>query len=91
VLVYRRWVAGLEHAREASLQARRLLEVNSEAYDAYYVIGLSEYVLAQIPALLRPFAKIPGVVGDRSRAAKFLEAVAGADCYFQDFAWSWND
>jgi hypothetical protein len=86
VLVYRRWLAGLEHAQEASLQARRLLEVNAQAYDAYYVIGLSEYVLAQIPLLLRPFAKIPGIVGDRRRAVEFLEAVARAGAYLQDFA-----
>lgn len=86
VLIYRRWMAGLEHAQQASLQARRLLQVNSGAYDAYYVIGLSEYVLAQVPALLRPFAKIPGVVGDLRRAVQFLETVAEDGCYFRDFA-----
>jgi hypothetical protein len=86
VLVYKRWMAGLEHAREAGLHARRLLEVNRQAYDAYYVIGFSEYVLSQVPGLLRPFAKIPGVVGEQRRAVQFLEAVADARCYFQDFA-----
>jgi hypothetical protein len=86
VLVYKRWMAGLEHAREAGRHARRLLEVNREAYDAYYVIGLSEYVLSQVPELLRPVARIPGVVGERRRAVQFLEAAARDGCYFQDFA-----
>ena len=86
VLVYRRWMEGLDHARAASLQARRLLEVNAEAYDAYYVIGLSEYVLSRVPRLFRPFAKIPGIVGDRGRAVQFLEAASESGCYFRDFA-----
>jgi hypothetical protein len=86
VLLYKRWMASLKHAQAASLQARRLLEVNPEAYDAYYVIGLSEYVIAQIPALLRPFARIPGIVGQKSRAMQFLEAVATSGFYLQDFA-----
>jgi hypothetical protein len=87
VLAYKRWMAGLDHAKEAGFYARRLLEVNRQAYDAYYVIGLSEYVLSQVPGLLRPFAKIPGVIGERGRAVQFLEAVAGSpECYFQDFA-----
>lgn len=86
VLLYRRWMASLKHAQGASLQARRLLEVNAKAYDAYYVIGLSEYVVAQIPAIIRPFAKIPGVVGQKSRALQFLEAAARGGWYLQDFA-----
>ena len=86
VLVYKRWMRALKHAQEASLQARRLLEADARAYDAYYVIGLSEYVLAQVPGWVRPFAKIPGVVGDRRRGVQFLEAAARDDCYFRDFA-----
>lgn len=86
VLVYRKWMAGLKHAQAASIEARRLLEVNADAYDAYYVIGLSEYVLSQIPGILRTFTKIPGVVGQKSRAIQFLEAAARKGCYLQDFA-----
>jgi hypothetical protein len=85
VLIHKRWMAGLQHAKAAALNARRLLEVNPAAYDAYYVIGLSEYVMAQVPALFRPFAKIPGVVGEKSRALQFLEAVAREGWYLRDF------
>jgi hypothetical protein len=86
VLVYRRWMAGLRHAQAASVEARQLVEVNADAYDAYYVIGLSEYVLSEIPAILRPFTKIPGVIGQKSRAIQFLDAAARKGCYLQDFA-----
>ena len=86
VLLHKRWMDSLKHAQAAGLYAQRLLEVNAKAYDAYYVVGLSEYVIAQIPVFLRPFAKIPGIVGQKPRAIDFLEAAAGAGCYLQDFA-----
>jgi hypothetical protein len=85
-LLHKRWVQSLKHAQEATLQARRLLEVNAQAFDAYYVIGLSEYVIAQVPAIVRPFAKIPGIMGQKSRAIHFLEAAGDAGFYLQDFA-----
>jgi hypothetical protein len=86
VLLHKRWMASLTHAQRASLQAQRLLEVNAQAHDAYYVIGLSEYVMAHIPGIIRPFARIPGIVGQKSRAIQFLEAAASGGCYLQDFA-----
>ena len=86
VLVHKRWMVALTHAQAASTEARRLLEVNPQAYDAYFVIGFSEYVLTQLPGVVRPFAKIPGVVGEKTRALQFLEAAARKGCYLQDFA-----
>ena len=74
VLLYKRWMASLKPAQGAGLHARQLLEVNPEAHDAYYVIGFSEYVLAHVPAIIRPFARIPGVLGEKPRAIQFLEA-----------------
>src|SRR5205823_1162743 len=85
-LLHKRWMASLTHAQEAAMQAQRLLKVNDRAYDAYYVIGMTEYLVTQIPVLVRPFARIPGIVGKKSRAIDFLEAAAGAGCYLQDFA-----
>jgi hypothetical protein len=86
VLFYKRWMDSLKHAQAAASYARRLLDANPHASDAYYVIGLSEYVMTQIPALIRPFAKIPGVVGQKSRAIQFLEAAGRDGHYLQDFA-----
>ena len=76
VLVYKRWMAGLEHAQEAGLQARRLLEVNRQAYDAYYVIGLSEYVLSQVPAVIAAVCEDSGGGGGVSKGC----AVSGGSC-----------
>jgi hypothetical protein len=47
---------------------------------------LSEYVLSQVPAIIRPFARIPGVLGQKRRAIQFLEAAARSGHYLQDFA-----
>jgi hypothetical protein len=85
-LVLKRWTASLRHAQEASSQARRLLSINPAAYDAYFVIGFSEHMLGQIPAIFRPFTKIPGIVGQTGRAIQFLEAAAEGGWYFQEFA-----
>jgi hypothetical protein len=85
-LVLRRWVTSLRHAQQANLQARRLLSLNPAAYDAYFVIGFSEHMLEQIPAVFRPFTKIPGIVGQTARAIQFLEAVAQSGWYFREFA-----
>lgn len=85
-LLYRRWVSSLDYARAAGASARRLLEVNAGAYDAYYVIGISEYVLSRLPGIVGMFATIPGIVGDMTRAVQFLEATAAQGYYLRDFA-----
>jgi hypothetical protein len=85
-LFHKRWMPSLQHAKAATTYARQLLEKNAQAYDAYYIIGFSEYVIAQVPGFIRPFAKIPGIAGQKSRAIEFLEAAARSGRYMQDFA-----
>jgi hypothetical protein len=85
-LFHKRWMASLKHAQAAAMHARRLLDTDPKAYDAYYVIGFSEYILSQLPAFIRPFTRIPGIVGQKSRAIQFLEAAARSGRYLQDFA-----
>jgi hypothetical protein len=85
-LVFRRWTASLDHARQANLHAQHLLSLNPGAYDAYFVIGFNEHMLAQIPPVFKPFTKIPGIVGHTGRAIQFLEAAAVSGWFFRDFA-----
>ena|SRR5580704_4318516 len=85
-LVFRRWNTSLDHAKLANLHAQRLLKLNPSAYDAYFVIGFSEQMLAQIPMVFKPFTKIPGIVGHTGRAIQFLEAAAASGWFFRDFA-----
>jgi hypothetical protein len=85
-LVFKKWMVSFRHAQDAALHARRLLGLNPAAYDAYFVIGFSEHLIQEIPAIFRPFTKIPGIVGETSRAIAFLEAAASGGHYFQEFA-----
>ncbi len=85
-LVYKRWMQSFRHAQAATLRARQLLSLNHKAYDAYFVIGFSEYLIQEIPAIFRPFTKIPGIVGQTSRAIQFLDAAASGGDYFREFA-----
>jgi len=85
-LVFKRWLLSFRHAQAATLCARQLLGLNPEAYDAYFVIGLSEYLIQEIPAIFRPFTKIPGIVGQTGRAIQFLDAAARRGDYFREFA-----
>ncbi|MBV8550239.1 MAG: hypothetical protein JOY54_02985 [Acidobacteriaceae bacterium] len=85
-LAFKRWMVSFQHAKTATLRARHLLALNPEAYDAYFVIGFSEHLIQEIPMIFRPFAKIPGIVGQTSRAIQFLEAAATGGQYFREFA-----
>jgi hypothetical protein len=85
-LVFKRWMVSFRHAQDAAWHARRLLVLDAGAYDAYFVIGFSEHLIQVLPAFVRPFAKIPGIVGETGRAIGFLEAAASGGHYFQVFA-----
>jgi hypothetical protein len=85
-LVFKRWAASFSHAKTAARHARELLALNSQAYDAYFVIGFSEHLIQKIPAVFRPFTKIPGIAGENGRAIQFLEAAAHQGWYFREFA-----
>jgi hypothetical protein len=85
-VVFKKWATSLKHAQQAHIQARRLLELNPQAHDAYFVFGFSENLLSKVPSIFRPFAKIPGAVGKRDRAILFLEAAASGGFYYREFA-----
>ncbi len=85
-LVFKRWLLSFRHAQAATHQATQLLAINPKAYDAYFVIGFSEYLVQEIPIIFRPFTQIPGIVGQTSRAIQFLEAASTGGDYFKEFA-----
>jgi hypothetical protein len=85
-LVSKRWSASLAHAERAHVLARRLLEREPSAHDAYFVFGSTEYLISRIPAPVRPFASIPGIAGDKKKAIRFCEIAAASGWYFQEFA-----
>lgn len=85
-LVLSQWAAGLSHAQEANLLGRKLLKANPAAHDAYCIFGSSEYLISRVPAAIRPFAKIPGVIGSRPKAIQFCEVASRTGRYYKEFA-----
>ncbi len=85
-LVSKRWSASLAHAERAHALARRLLEDDPSAHDAYFVFGFTEFLLSRIPAAVRGFARIPGATGDRKKALRYCQIAAESGWYFREFA-----
>lgn len=85
-VVLNRWKESLAHAQEANLLGRKLLKANPKAHDAYCIFGWSEYAVARLPSVARPFAKIPGITGDRAKAIQFCEVASQTGCYFRETA-----
>jgi hypothetical protein len=85
-LVSKRWSAAQAHAERAHILARRLLEREPLAHDAYFVFGSTEYLISRIPAPVRALARIPGVAGDRKKAIQFCRTAAESGWYFREFA-----
>jgi hypothetical protein len=85
-LVSKKWNASVAHAERAYTLARRLLERDPLAHDAYFVFGSTEYLVWRIPGPIRPFVRIPGVSGDKKKAIAFCQIAAKSGFYFQEFS-----
>jgi hypothetical protein len=66
--------------------AQRLLAVDSGAGDAYVALGVSNYILACLPAYKRFFLRIGGVHGDKSTGMRQLEKAVATGHYLQPYA-----
>lgn len=85
-LVSKQWSASFTHAQKGLALARRLLEKEPAAHDAYFVFGSTEYLWSRIPGAVRAFVRIPGVRGDRGKAIEWCRIAAQSGWYCQDFA-----
>jgi hypothetical protein len=66
--------------------AQRLLAVDSSAGDAYVALGVSNYILACLPAYKRFFLRMGGVHGDKSLGMHQLEQAVASGHYLQPYA-----
>jgi tetratricopeptide (TPR) repeat protein len=85
-LVSKKWLDSFESARKANAHARHLLKLDPEAHDAYFFLGLTEYLVHRIPAIIRPFASIEGVRGDVAKAIRYCRRAVESGNYFGEFA-----
>ena len=76
------WIA----ARKAQEQALRLVAKHPGVKDAWFTIGFSDYLIATVPFVFRPFMKMEQADGDRRRGVENLEKAAGGGRYLRGFA-----
>jgi hypothetical protein len=73
-IVSKRWGPSLAHAEQAQYLARRMIEIDPRAHDAYFVFGSTEYLLSRIPGPVRGLVRVRGASGDRRKAIAFCQA-----------------
>jgi len=68
--------AAAKPGRAGYENAKRLLQVNPEFHDAYIWTGVTNYVVASLPAPMRWLAKLRGYPGSKETASKNLRMAA---------------
>jgi len=85
-LIEKRQMATLHLLGTSEDYARRLLVVDPGAGDAYVALGVSNYILACLPAYKRFFLRLGGVHGDKSVGMHQLEKAVATGNYLQPYA-----
>jgi hypothetical protein len=85
-LIEKRQLATLHLLGQSEEFAHRLLAVDSSAGDAYVALGISNYILACLPAYKRFFLRMGGVHGDKSVGMRQLELAVAQGHYLQPYA-----
>ena len=85
-LIEKRQMATLHLLGNSEDFARRLLAVDPGAGDAYVALGVSNYILACLPAYKRFFLRLGGVHGDKSVGMHQLEKAVATGNYLQPYA-----
>lgn len=75
-LITRRWEASVQHARRSHSLARKLVIENSGLYDAFFLLGSTQYLLANVPSFLRWVVGFEGDRWDKHEAIRMLEITA---------------
>lgn len=85
-LVEKSYRASWVSAREAQAIALKLTRTHPDALDAWYTIGFSDYLIATVPFVVRPFMKMEMADGNRPRGIANLEKTARGGRYLKGFA-----
>ncbi len=77
------YLAAYQAIREAHRRFEEALQLDPNLVDAYYGIGLYNYSLGHLPALLRPLVSIALPPGDAAHGLQELERVAEQGTYLK--------
>ncbi len=85
-LVERRQWRFLTLSKETERYVDRLLALNPPVYDAYYNVGILEYVVGSLPFFVRWFVPLDTVEGNKRKGIDALKIVARQGRYYGPFA-----
>ncbi|HMD30747.1 MAG TPA: hypothetical protein VKG84_02475 [Candidatus Acidoferrales bacterium] len=85
-LIEKKQIATLHLLSASEGFAQRLLAVDSSAGDAYVALGVSNYILASLPAYKRFILRMGGVHGDKAVGMHQLEQAVASGRYLQPYA-----
>jgi hypothetical protein len=85
-LVERRQWRFLTLSKETKRYVDRLLALNPPVYDAYYNVGILEYVVGSLPFFVRWFVPLDTVEGNTRKGIDALKIVATRGRYYAPFA-----
>lgn len=85
-LVEKSYRASWTSARKAQEYALQLVAKHPQVQDAWFTIGFSDYLIASVPFVFRPFMKMESADGDRRRGVRNLERAADGGRFLKGFA-----
>jgi tetratricopeptide (TPR) repeat protein len=77
------YLAALQAIREAHRRFEEALKLDPNLVDAYYGLGIYNYALGRLPALVRPLVSIALPAGDATHGLQELERVAEQGTYLK--------
>ena len=88
-LIENRNLPALRHTRDATVSARRLLNICPDCYDAYIASGISQYLIGSAAAPVRWILKMDGFSVSKAQGMADLRLVADRGRYLAPYASIW--
>ena len=85
-LIERHQMQSLNINKDGYRDAKRLLQIAPDFYDAHLTTGFTEYLIGSIPIVFRWFTRFDDVRGDTQAGVRDIEVVARSGHYLKSFA-----
>ena len=85
-LIEKRQMQSLSVNKDGYRDAKHLLKLAPDFYDAYLTTGFTEYLIGSIPIVFRWFVRFDDVQGDKQQGVQTMKMVAQNGHYLKPFA-----
>ena len=85
-LIEKRQMQSLTVNKDGYRDAKHLLQLAPDFYDAYLTTGFTEYLIGSVPVVFRWFVRFDDVQGDKKKGVETMKLVAQDGHYLKPFA-----